>query len=399
MLKFKQFLHTDMASGVFLIIAAAIAMIFQNSSLSHIYDLILHAHLSVKIDDFGLDKSLLHWINDGLMAIFFLYVGLEIKREVLEGELSSVRKATLPIIAALGGVVAPAVIYSVLNWHDSTLMRGWAVPVATDIAFAVGIFALLGNRVPRQLKILLLSLAIIDDLVAIVIIAVFYTENLSFVALALSSGAFVLAILLNRLGVKRIAPYILLGVVMWICVLKSGVHATLAGVFLSMAIPIKGRESGDGMRRQTDNPSPLKNLQHMLHPWVSLMIMPVFAFANAGVKLEGMSWGHLAGTLPMGIMLGLFFGKQIGVFSAIWISTKIGIAQRPAGVSWAQIYGLSILTGIGFTMSFFIGALAFHDPLLNNEVRAGVMLASALSALIGYGYLYFLAEKRTKSAP
>lgn len=392
---FLKFLKTDAASGVLLMIAGVLAMIAENTAFAPYYDMFLHAHLTVKIENFGLDKSLLHWINDGLMAIFFLYVGLEIKREILQGELSSLQKASLPVIAALGGVIMPALIYSYINWGNAVAMKGWAVPVATDIAFAVGVFALLGNRVPRELKILLLSLAIIDDLVAIIIIALFYTDHLSLSALGMSAVAMLFAVILNRMGVKRIAPYILVGIVMWFCVLKSGVHATLAGVFLAMAIPMEGNQSQDLTRRSQDNISPVKHLQHMLHPWVSLMIMPIFAFANAGIPLHGLKLSNLGESIPLGIILGLFFGKQIGVFTFIYVGEKLKLCKKPDAVSWAHIYGLALLTGIGFTMSFFIGALAFsNDVLVLSEVRAGVLVASGLSAFFGYVFLYMLSLKK-----
>lgn len=381
-------------------LAAALALIIYNSPFGELYDKLLHVHLSIMVGDIGLDKSLLHWINDGLMVIFFFYIGLEIKREVIGGELSSIRKASLPIIAALGGVVFPALIYVYINMADEVALHGWAVPVATDIAFAIGVLALLGNVVPRQLKVLLLSLAIIDDLAAIIIIAIFYTEHLSFNALGISTIAFACAILLNRTGVKRITPYVLIGIVMWIAVLKSGVHATLAGVFLATCIPMQGKRTQDGEPAPgLEGKSPLKRLEHALHPWVSFMIMPIFAFANAGVELSGMSFEDLGDTIPLGIILGLFFGKQIGVFLFIWLGDMLRLCQKPDGVSWIQIYGLSILTGIGFTMSLFIGTLAFSDPHLMSEVRIGVLIASSLSAILGYIVLYMTTRGRASAPP
>lgn len=382
-----MFLHKrinqDMASGLFLLFAAALALVIYNSPLSWLYDQLLETQLTIKLGTLGVDKSLLHWINDGLMAIFFLAIGLEIKNEILLGELSNLRKASLPVLAAIGGVVIPALIYTSINHSNDLAMRGWAVPVATDIAFAVGILALLGSSIPRSLKVLLLSLAIIDDLAAIIIIAVFYTADLSFHALMYSLMAFAVAIVLNRFGVKRIAPYILIGVIMWVCVLKSGVHATLAGVFLAMAIPLKGKHGGK---------SPLHALEYMLKPWVAFMIMPIFAFANAGLELKDLSLNNLVDPIPLGIILGLFIGKQIGVFIAIWLSVKLRICNMPSGTTWMQIYGLSILCGIGFTMSLFIGSLAFTDHLLLSEVRLGVLVGSTLSGMFGYTLLRYATK-------
>lgn len=383
----------ETAGGLLLLAAALLALILNNSPLDWVYDLILHTHLTILVGEYGLDKSLLHWINDGLMVVFFFQVGLEVKHEILRGDLSSVRKASLPVIAALGGVILPAVIYLGINWGDTKTMHGWAIPMATDIAFAVGILALLGKRVPRQLKILLLSLAIIDDLVAIIVIALFYTAQVSVLALALSTIAFLVAVTMNRLGVKSIAPYILVGAVMWACVLQSGVHATLAGVFLALCIPLEGRKDGTG-RRSYDNVSPLVNLEHMLKPWVAYMIMPIFAFANAGVSLSGVSLSVISDPVPLGIIAGLFLGKQLGVFSFVWAAVKMGICHKPEGVTWAHLYGLSILTGIGFTMSLFIGTLAFNDPLLTMEVRIGVLVGSTLSAIVGYTVLKLVCREK-----
>ncbi len=390
-----SFINQDTATGIILIFAAVLALVIHNSPLGNAYELLLHTPVSIKFGEYGLDKDLLHWINDGLMAVFFLLVGLEIKREILEGELSGLKKAALPAFAALGGVIAPAVIYTVLNYGNDMVMRGWAVPVATDIAFAVGILALLGKRVPYNLKILLLSIAIIDDLAAIMIIALFYTENLSMFALLGSATAFLVALLLNRTGVKRIAPYILIGIVMWVFVLKSGVHATLAGVFLAIAIPLKGKLDG---QNNTNKNSPLLKLEHMLKPWVAFMIMPVFAFANAGLDLHGLSFSNLADPVPSGIILGLFFGKQIGIFLTIFALVTLGICNKPNNTTWLHIYGLSIICGIGFTMSLFIGSLAFTDPHLLSEVRLGVLTGSLISAIAGYLFLYFLSKKQEKQA-
>lgn len=389
-MKLFKFVNEDTATGLVLLFAAVLALILHNSPLGWVYELLLDTPVSIHIGSYGLEKHLLHWINDGLMVIFFLLVGLEIKREILEGELASVKRAALPALAALGGVMAPAIIYYILNHGDVMAMRGWAIPVATDIAFAVGVIALLGRRVPYSLKVLLLSIAIIDDLAAIVIIAVFYTEELSLFALLVGVTAFLVALLLNRLGVKRIAPYILIGVVMWLSVLESGVHATLAGVFLAIAIPLKGKQNG---QNNTNKNSPLLKLEHSLKPWVAFMIMPVFAFANAGLDLHGLSLKNLADPVPAGIILGLFFGKQIGIFLTIFGLVKLGICQKPDGTTWPQIYGLAILCGIGFTMSLFIGSLAYSDPHLLSEVRLGVLVGSTLSAVAGYIFLLKLGNK------
>jgi NhaA family Na+:H+ antiporter len=331
--------------------------------------------VALTIDGAGISKPLLLWINDGLMAIFFLLVGLEIKREVVEGELSSVRKAALPAIAAAGGMAVPALMYAVLNWGDPQTMRGWAIPTATDIAFAVGVLALMGDRVPASLKIFLLALAILDDLGAIVIIAFFYTDNLSALSLALAAVALGGLIALNRAGVTRRAAYVVFGVFLWVCVLKSGVHATLAGVALALAIPLDARDA--------HGESPLRSLEHSLHPWVSYAILPLFAFANAGVSLSGISLASLMEPLPLGIAAGLFVGKQAGVMGAAWIAVRVRAVTLPDGVTWQHFYGTALLTGIGFTMSLFIGTLAFDDPAFANSVRIGVLGGSLLSALAG----------------
>lgn len=376
-------LHSDKIGGLLLIGAAILALILNNSPLSGLYDALLTTPFMIQLGEFGLNKPLLLWINDGLMAIFFFMVGLEIKREILTGQLTSIKKASLPIIAALGGVIVPALIYTLINIENEYALRGWAIPMATDIAFALGILALVGERVPRELKILLLSLAIIDDLVAIIVIALFYTDDLSFNALALSSLGIAAAIAMNLLGVKKIAPYILVGIFIWICVLKSGVHATLAGVIVAMCIPMVGK----------NNNSPVEDLEHALRPWVYFLIMPIFAFANAGVHLAGFNLGLLGGTIPLGIVLGLVVGKQLGVFSFIWISCKLKICAKPEHVTWKQIYGLAVLTGIGFTMSLFIGTLAYEYDVITAQVRLGVLAASFISAIGGYIVLKWATKK------
>lgn len=381
--------NPEKLGGLMLIVAAGLALLINNSPLSWMYDALLTTPVVVQVGALGIDKPLLLWINDGLMAVFFFLIGLEIKREILGGELSSMKKATLPVIAALGGIIIPAIFYIALNKGDPIGMEGWAVPVATDIAFALGVLALVGKNLPTELKILLLSLAIIDDVAAIVIIAIFYTDNLSVMSLSLGLLGVGGAIALNIAGVKRIAPYILIGVFMWVCVLKSGVHATLAGVVLAMCIPMVGdKESANKSK------CPVETLEHALHPWVFFMIMPVFAFANAGVSLSGFTPDVLTASIPLGIIAGLFIGKQLGVFSFILIAVKLGICQLPKTVKWGHIYGLALLTGIGFTMSLFIGTLAYKDETIIEQVRLGVLVASLLSALSGYGVLKLMTKDK-----
>jgi NhaA family Na+:H+ antiporter len=321
------------------------------------------------------------------MAVFFFLVGLELKREVLEGDLASRDQIILPGIAAVGGMAAPALIYIVFNIGDDEAMRGWAIPAATDIAFALGILALLGSRVPVTLKIFLTALAIIDDLGAIVIIAIFYTVDLSVISLALAAIALIALALMNLLGVKRIAPYMLVGVVLWVCVLKSGVHATLAGVALAMAIPLRVDEGGD-------RPPPLRRLEHALHPWVAFFVLPVFGFANAGVTLSDIRLDWLVQPIPLGVALGLFVGKQIGVFGGVWLAVKVGVARLPEGSNWMMVYGVCLLTGIGFTMSLFIGGLAFDDVAHVTFVKIGVLLGSIVSGVAGYVVLRLAIRRR-----
>jgi NhaA family Na+:H+ antiporter len=326
---------------------------------------------------------LLLWVNDGLMAIFFFLVGLEIKREVVEGELSSIERASLPQIAAIGGMAVPAAVFAFANWSVPGNLSGWAIPAATDIAFALGILALLGTRAPVALKIFLLAIAIIDDLGAIVIIALFYTEQISLASLLVGAVGLAVLMALNRSGVVKIAPYAIVGIVMWVAVLKSGVHATLAGVVVAMTIPIHGRSGATAARI-----SPLKNLEHGLAPGVAFLVLPLFAFANAGVSLRGLQIADIFAPLPLGIALGLFLGKQMGVFGFTWLGVKTGLCRLPSSTSWAQIYGVACLTGIGFTMSLFIGTLAFDTGDQINAVRIGVLLGSALSATLGFLVLW-----------
>ncbi len=385
----RTFIRHESFSGILLFAAAALAMAMDNSSLSWLYDAILQTKAGVRIGQVGLEKPLLLWINDGLMAVFFLLVGLELKREFTLGQLSTRQQRILPAIAAAGGIAVPALIYAAINGADPQLARGWAIPTATDIAFALGVMALLGRHAPPSLKLFLLALAILDDLGAIIIIALFYTENLSFLPMAVAAAALAGLAALNMARITRLAPYILLGVVLWVSVLKSGVHATLAGVALAMFIPLRGRpgEAGEGH-------GPLEHLEHALHPYVAYLIMPVFAFANAGVSFAGMGPGTLLQPLPLGILLGLFVGKQLGVFAAVWLAVRSGLASRPQGATWAQIYGVSLLTGIGFTMSLFIGMLSFADPAHAAGVRIGVITGSLLSAVAGYAVLRLAPKGR-----
>ena len=373
--RIQDFMRLETSGGIILMIAAVFAMIIANTPLATAYDAILGTYIKVGIGSFEIAKPAILWINDGLMAIFFFLVGLEIKREVLVGELSSFDKAILPIMAAIGGMAVPGLIFAIINWGTPENLNGWAIPTATDIAFALGILALIGSRLPVALKIFLLAIAIIDDLGAIVIIAVFYTSELSTNALTISMLGFAAAVALNRMGVQRTAPYLLVGIMMWVFVLKSGVHATLAGVLIALTIPLKSKDGDDAL---------LYKMEHGLHPWVAFLILPVFAFANAGVNFTGIGIDDLLQPLTLGIAVGLFLGKQIGVFLATWIGVKSGIAQLPGNITWRHVYGVACLTGVGFTMSLFIGSLAFGAADEMNAVRLGVVLGSVLSGLFGY---------------
>ncbi len=383
--RIQAFMKLEASAGLILMAVALLAMIAANSALAPLYDGFLQTNIRLGAGYFEISKPALLWINDGLMAIFFFLVGLEIKREVLAGELSSMDKAILPILAAIGGMAIPALIFVYFNWGNAETLAGWAVPTATDIAFALGILALLGSRVPVALKVFLLAIAIIDDLGAIVIIAVFYTSDLSVNALTLSMLGFALAVGLNRMGVRRMSPYLIIGVFMWVCVLKSGVHATLAGVLIAMTIPLKEKDGDKAL---------LLRAEHALHPWVAFLILPLFAFANAGVSLTGLSLSGLAQPLPLGIAAGLFLGKQLGVFAATWIGCKSGLARLPEGVNWQHVYGVACLTGVGFTMSLFIGSLAFSSAETMNTVRLGVICGSVLSGLMGFAVLRASASRK-----
>ena len=382
--RIQDFMRLETSGGIILMIAAVFAMIIANTPLATAYDAILGTYIKVGIGSFEIAKPAILWINDGLMAIFFFLVGLEIKREVLVGELSSFDKAILPIMAAIGGMAVPGLIFAIINWGTPENLNGWAIPTATDIAFALGILALIGSRLPVALKIFLLAIAIIDDLGAIVIIAVFYTSELSTNALTISMLGFAAAVALNRMGVQRTAPYLLVGIMMWVFVLKSGVHATLAGVLIALTIPLKSKDGDDAL---------LYKMEHGLHPWVAFLILPVFAFANAGVNFTGIGIDDLLQPLTLGIAVGLFLGKQIGVFLATWIGVKSGIARLPENVTWRHVYGVACLTGVGFTMSLFIGSLAFGAADEMNAVRLGVVLGSVLSGLFGYVLLKSAAPK------
>jgi Na+:H+ antiporter, NhaA family len=377
-----KFFKHEAAGGILLMLSAAAAMMVANSSLQGVYDGALNSYLRVTLNGEGLEKPLILWINDGLMAVFFFLIGLELKREMLEGKLKNPADVMLPGMAAVGGMIVPAVIFAAFNWGQPTI-AGWAIPAATDIAFALGILALVGSKAPTSLKVFLLTLAILDDLGAIVIIALFYTADLKLDYLYLSLIPLAGLLWLNMKGAHRVAPMILLGVVMWFFVLKSGVHATLAGVITAFCIPLKDKWGK----------SPLHALEHGLTPYVLYLIVPVFAFANAGVVLTGLTFSDLLAPLPMGIALGLIAGKQLGVFGVTFLLVKSGIARMPAGANWLHIYGIACLAGIGFTMSLFIGGLSFSDATLMNEVRLGVLSGSIISAILGYAALQ-LAIKR-----
>jgi NhaA family Na+:H+ antiporter len=386
----REFLRHEAAGGIVLLCAAVLAFALTNSPLAALYQQFFELHLTLTLGDIGLDKSLGHWINDGLMAIFFFLVGLEIKRELIEGELSSPRQAALPAIAAIGGMAAPAAVYFLFNAATPETLDGWAIPAATDIAFAMGVVSLLGNRVPDSLKIFLLALAIIDDLGAIMVIALFYTADLSLLALVLASIGIAVLIVMNRLKVQSLAAYVLVGIYVWACVLHSGVHATLAGTIVGLCVPLR---SPNG-----DEHSLAKRCIHALHPWVAFGIMPAFAFANAGVSLAGLSWATIATPITLGIALGLFLGKQVGVMIAILLARFSGISRLPEGANWRATYGVAILTGIGFTMSLFIGGLAFPGTEHIVEMRLGVIGGSILSALSGLCVLVLATRRRTARA-
>ena len=380
----EEFIEKESASGILLIFATILALLLSNSFLAGAYQAFLHIPVEVRVGPLHLDKSLYHWVNDGLMAIFFLLIGLEVKREILEGHLSSLSQIALPGVAAIGGMVVPAAIYLMFNINDPVAVSGWAIPTATDIAFALGILSLLGNRVPVSLKIFLMALAIIDDLGAIVIIALFYTTELSTLSIAVAAAALTVLITLNKLGVTKKAAYFIVGTILWISVLKSGVHATLAGVALAFTIPLTGKDEYGKIF------SPLKEIEHGLHFWVAFFILPLFAFVNAGVDITQISLSQMSCAVPMGIMLGLFAGKQLGVFGFSFIAIKLGLAKLPEGSGWAQLYGVSLLTGIGFTMSLFITSLAFvDDSVFQYTDKLAILIGSLIAGVMGYLVLRF----------
>ena len=383
---FTRFFQLEAASGLLLIAAAALALIVNNSPLSHYYTAFLDVPVAVHIGAVQIAKPSLLWINDGLMALFFLLIGLEVKRELLEGQLSKPSQVVLPGAAAIGGMVVPALIYWYINKDYPDALDGWAIPMATDIAFALGVLALLGKRVPVSLKLFLMTLAIIDDLGAIIVIAVFYSSELSGVSLMLAAACLIALIAMNRLGVIKVAPYMIIGLILWVCVLKSGVHATLAGVTLAFCIPLRTKNS---------ETSPLLTIEHALHPWVAYAILPLFAFANAGVSLSGVTLHSFVSHVPMGIAAGLLIGKTVGVFGLTWIAIKTGMAALPAGANWGQVFGVAILCGIGFTMSLFVGSLAFvaGSDYVGMD-RMGILTGSILAALIGYGVTLFFSRKQ-----
>ncbi len=390
----EDFFQKESAAGILLIFATIAALILKNTHLIDHYEAFLHLPVEIRLGALHIDKPLLLWINDGLMAIFFFLIGLEVKREIIEGHLSSLSQIALPGIAAIGGMLVPALIYVALNHGNEFAMRGWAIPTATDIAFALGILSLLGNKVPISLKIFLMALAIIDDLGAIVIIALFYTNELSSLSIIIAFLALTTLVLLNYFNVAIRAAYILVGIILWISVLKSGVHATLAGVALALTIPITSTN------RKGEKFSMLKQTEHQLHVWVAYLILPLFAFVNSGVDLLGISAQQLFGNVPLGIFFGLFIGKQLGVFGLCWLAIKLKIAKLPEDSNWAMLYGVSILTGIGFTMSLFVNSLAFSDTLqFESADKLAIILASFISGLLGYLVLRFGMIKNPQSNP
>jgi len=384
----QRFLKLEAAGGLILMGCAVLAFVASNSALSPLYDAFLKVPGQVRVGDLNIAKPLLLWVNDLWMAVFFFLVGLEIKRELLEGSLSSRDTLMLPCVAALGGMAAPALIYAGINWGDAVALRGWAIPAATDIAFALGVLALLGSRVPIALKVFLTAVAIVDDLGAIVIIAMFYTADLNLTSLGLAALGVLLLVVANRAGVRAVPVYLAIGLFMWVCVLKSGVHATLAGVATALAIPLAGATP--------DDESPLKSLEHSLHPLVAYLILPTFAFANAGVSLAGVQFSALLEPVTLGIASGLVLGKVVGVFGASWIAIKLGITRLPDDTSWKALFGAALLCGIGFTMSLFIGTLAWEKNAgdMAVAVRLGVLGGSIIAAGLGYFWLRMVLPKR-----
>ncbi|MBF0433773.1 MAG: Na+/H+ antiporter NhaA [Magnetococcales bacterium] len=390
----KNFIRLESAGGIVLVIAAALALVVVNSPLEPFYAVLLDTPVAVQVGGLVVAKPLLLWINDGLMAVFFLLVGLEIKREILEGHLSTPSQIALPALGALGGMSVPALIYMLVNYGDEQALNGWAIPTATDIAFSLGILSLLGTRVPTSMKIFLMTLAVLDDLAGIVIIALFYSADVSTMALSLAGAGIIALVILNLRKVTSIAAYGVVGLFLWICVLKSGVHATLAGVVVALVIPLRVK--------MDEGKPPLKQLEHDLHGVVAFGVLPVFAFANAGVPLGGLKLDDFFTPIPLGIALGLFVGKQIGVFSFVWSAVKLGLAKLPEGMTWGRLYGITMLCGVGFTMSLFIGSLAFeHARVAGGSVvmthRLGILVGSLISALCGYFLLRGLLKDESSS--
>ncbi len=386
----QRFLRLETAGGFLLVGALVLAMLAVNTPFKPFYDLLINTPVEIRIGALHLAKPLLLWINDALMAVFFFLVGLELKREVLEGQLSSPSKIMLPAIAAIAGIAVPAIVYTALNHSDPVAMKGWAIPAATDIAFALGVLSLLGNRVPAALKLFLLAVAIIDDIGAIVIIAIFYSGDLSISMFVVAGAAMIILAILNVRNVTSATPYVLIGIVLWVAILKSGIHATLAGILLAMFIPLRGSK--------TAKKSLLGRLEHDLHATVAFIILPVFAFANAGINLSGLKLSDLTAPVPLGIALGLIIGKQIGIFGAVVLSVKMGLARLPEKVNWLQMYGMSVLCGIGFTMSLFISSLAFEQGGIAYAMndRLGIVVGSLISAVLGYLILRFFSKPMKK---
>ena len=382
---FRWFFKLEAASGLVLLIAAVIALILSNTNLRDYYFDILNIHILIGTKNFGLDLSIIHWINDALMAVFFFIVTLEIKREFIQGELSKPKQALLPIIGAVGGMALPALIYIIINFETGYTLRGWAIPSATDIAFSIGVLSLLGSRIPISLKVFLTALAIIDDLGAVIIIAFFYSSELQYINLLLMLASFITLLTLNKLGIKKFLPYLLIGLFLWYFTYGSGIHSTISGVLLAITIPHRNHEKDYSL---------LLKLEHVLSPYVAFGIMPLFALANAGVILDDISINRMSAPVPLGILCGLFFGKQIGVFLFSFLSVKFKLAEMPSNSNWIKFYGVGILTGIGFTMSLFVGNLAFADYSNNLDgVKIGVLAGSFLSALVGYFVLLFATKK------
>ena len=385
----ENFMKKESSAGLLLIFVTVLALFLENSFLTDFYTKFLHTPIEVRFGALHIAKPLLLWVNDGLMAIFFFLIGLEVKREVMEGHLSTIKQVTLPTIAAIGGMVVPALVFVFFNKGDDFAMNGWAIPTATDIAFALGILSLLGPRIPVSLKIFLMALAIIDDLGAIVIIALFYTTKLSTLSIIIAAISLVALFITNRMKVIAKSVYIIIGLILWISVLKSGVHATLAGVALAFMIPLNSKDKDGNIF------SMLKEMEHGLHNWVSFIILPLFAFVNAGVYLQDISLDEMSGSVPMGIMLGLFLGKQLGVFGFSFIAIKMGLASLPKDSNWLLLYGVSVLTGIGFTMSLFVDSLAFNDTqLFHYADKLAILIGSFLSGIVGYSILKIATKEK-----